>query len=172
MLIETKHFGVLEVQEERVLTFAQGLFAFEEKKRYILLENEDPGNPLWWLQSLDDPNLVFVLINPFLFKPDYEFDLAEEDVKELGLQKPEEVVVFCLVVIPEDVKKMTGNLLAPLIINATSKQGKQIVLLNKNYSTKHLVLEELQKAKQKRNDRQQVVREEGCSHVSADQKKG
>jgi flagellar assembly factor FliW len=170
MLIETKHFGALEIQEDRVLTFNQGLFAFEARKRYILLENEDPENPLWWLQSLDDPNLVFVLINPFLFKHDYEFDLSDEDVEELGIQKSEEVVVFCLV-IPEDVKKMTANLLAPLIINAASKKGKQIVLLHKNYSTKHLVLEELQKIKQKRSDKQNIEGE-GCSHVSSDQKKG
>jgi len=147
MQIETKNFGAIEVQEDQVLTFAQGLYAFEEKKRYVLLENEDPENPLWWLQSLDDPNLVFVLINPFLFKPDYEFDLSDEDVEELGIQKLEEVVVFSLVVIPDDIKKMTANLLAPLIINATTKKGKQIVLLNKNYSTKHLILEELQKIK-------------------------
>ena len=77
------------------------------KKKSVMfcLENEDPENPLWWLQSLDDPNLVFVLINPFLFKPDYEFDLSDEDVEELGIQKLEEVVVFSLVVIPDDIKK-------------------------------------------------------------------
>lgn len=170
MLIETKFFGALEVQEDRVITFNQGLFAFEERKRYILLENEDPENPLWWLQSLDDPKLVFVLINPFLFKPDYEFDLSDEDVEELGLQKPEETVVFSLVVIPEDVKKMTANLLAPLIINAQTKKGKQIVLLNSNYSTKHLVLKELQKVKKKGSDKPNVAGE-GCSHVSSDEKK-
>jgi len=169
MLIETKHFGALEVQEERVLTFTQGLFAFEERKCYILLENEDPDNPLWWLQSLDDPNLVFVLINPFLFKPDYEFDLTDEEVAELGLQKPEDTVVFSLVVIPDDVKKMTANLLAPLIINAQTKRGKQIVILNKNYSTKQLVLKELQKIRNKDSDKQNVAGE-GSSHVSSDQK--
>ena len=168
MQIETKNFGAIEVQEDQVLTFAQGLYAFEEKKRYVLLENEDPENPLWWLQSLDDPNLVFVLINPFLFKPDYEFDLSDEDVEELGIQKLEEVVVFSLVVIPDDIKKMTANLLAPLIINATTKKGKQIVLLNKNYSTKHLILEELQKIK--KGEKQKSIKE-GSSYVSFDQKK-
>ena len=161
MIIETKHFGTLEVAEDKVITFPQGLFAFEEKKRYVLLENQDRENPLWWLQSLDDSNLAFVLINPFLFKPDYEFELSAEDVEDLGLVNPQEAAVFCLVVIPRDVKKMTANLLAPLVINAQLKKGKQIVLLQKNYTTKHLVWEEMQKAKQNR-------RGEGGHHVSSD----
>ncbi|HHY05986.1 MAG TPA: flagellar assembly protein FliW [Clostridia bacterium] len=161
MIIETKHFGTLEVAEDKVITFPQGLFAFEDKKRYILLENEEPESPLWWLQSLDDPNLAFVLLNPFLFKPDYELELSAEDVEELGLEKPQEAAVFCLAVIPQDVKKMTANLLAPLVINAQLKKGKQIVLYHKNYTTKHLVLEEMQKAKQN-------CQGEGSHHVSTD----
>ncbi|MDD2432476.1 MAG: flagellar assembly protein FliW [Clostridia bacterium] len=161
MIIKTKHLGTLEVSEDKVITFPQGLFAFEEKKRYILLENEEPESPLWWLQSLDDPNLAFVLLNPFLFKPDYELELSAEDVEELGLEKPQEAAVFCLAVIPQDVKKMTANLLAPLVINAQLKKGKQIVLYHKNYTTKHLVLEEMQKAKQN-------CQGEGSPHVSTD----
>jgi flagellar assembly factor FliW len=161
MIIATKHFGTLEVAEDKVLTFPQGLFAFEDKKHYVLLENQGVGNPLWWLQSLDDSDLAFVLINPFLFKPDYEFELSAEDVEDLGLANPQEAAVFCLVVIPQEVKKMTANLLAPLVINAQLKKGKQIVLLQKNYTTKHLILEEMQKAKQK-------CKEEGRHHVSSD----
>ena len=164
MIIETKHLGSLEVAEEKVITFPQGLYAFEDKKRYVLLENEDPENPLWWLQSLDDPNLAFVLINPFLFKPDYEFELSSEDVTELALHNPEEAVVFCLVVIPPEIKKMTANLLAPLVINARLKKGKQLVLLQKNYTTKHLVWEEMQKTRQN-------GKREGCHHVGTDKKK-
>lgn len=161
MIIVTKHFGTLEVAEDKVITFPQGLFAFEDKKRYVLLENQGAGNPLWWLQSLDDSDLAFVLINPFLFKPDYEFELSAEDVEDLGLVNPQEAAVFCLVVIPRDVKKMTANLLAPLVINAQLKKGKQIVLLQKNYTTKHLVWEEMQKAKQK-------CKGEGKHRVSSD----
>lgn len=170
MLVETKHFGKLEVQDDQVIIFPHGLYAFEEKKRYVLLQNEDPENPLWWLQSLDDVNLAFVLINPFLFKPDYEFDLADEDVEELGSPKPEDVVVFSLVVIPDDLKKMTANLLAPIIINAKTKKGKQVVLLKKNYSTKHLIFEELQKMKEKSGGAHNVTGE-GSGHVGFDQKK-
>jgi flagellar assembly factor FliW len=157
MIIETKHLGTLEVAEDKVISFPQGLYAFEDKKRYVLLENEDAENPLWWLQSLDDPALVFVLLNPFSFKPDYEFELSAEDVAELGLENPQEAVVFCLVVVPREVRKMTANLLAPVVINARSKKGKQIILFNKNYTTKHLVLEELQKSKR-----------EGCRHAGTD----
>ena len=164
MLVETKYFGALEIAEERVLTFPEGLFAFEEKKRYILLDHQDEENPFWWLQSLDDPNLVFVLLNPFLFKPDYEFDLSPEDVEALALQKPEDAMVFCLVVIPQDLQKITANLLAPLLINAKLKKGKQIVLFHTNYSTRHLVMNELQKNKQQGNKQQG---EEGYSHVSS-----
>lgn len=160
MILQSKYLGKLEFAEEKIFTFDHGLIAFEHMKRYILIENKDPENPLWWLQSADDPELVFVVINPFSFRPDFDFELSQEDVEELGIEKPEDVAVFAITVVPKDIRKMTANLLAPVVFNARLKKGKQIVLQDKQYSTRHLILEELGKL--------QGTDKGGCCHAGTD----
>lgn len=170
IIVESKYFGSLECAEDKVITFEHGLIAFEEAKRYILIENQDPENPLWWLQAVDRPELAFVVMNPFIFKPDYEFEISPADLEELGIEKQEDVVALVIVVVPEDVRKMTANLLAPVIFNARLKKGKQIVLQDKQYSTKHLILAELQKKDAKGT--KQGKSKEGCGRACTNQKKG
>ena len=170
MIIESKYFGELEFAEEKIITFAHGLIAFAQMKRFILIENQDPENPLWWLQSIDEPELAFVVINPFAFKADYEFELSPEDVEELAIQSQEDIVILAIVVVPEEVKKMTANLLAPVIFNARLKKGKQIVLQDKQYTTRHLIMEELQKTQQAQETKR-AKRAEKAGKVPETQKK-
>lgn len=161
MIIQSKHFGRLEFAEERIITFPRGLIAFEQIKRYIIIENSEKENPISWLQSVDDPELAFVIINPFIFKADYGFDLSVDDVEELGLTNPQDAVVLSIVVIPGEAKKMTANLLAPLVINVQSKKGKQVVLQDKNFTTRHVIFDELQKNQQERGGK-------GCQDARTD----
>jgi len=170
MIIESKYFGELEFAEEKIITFAHGLIAFAQMKRFILIENQDSENPLWWLQSIDEPELAFVVINPFAFKADYEFELSPEDVEELAIQSQEDIVILAIVVVPEEVKKMTANLLAPVIFNARLKKGKQIVLQDKQYTTRHLIMEELQKTQQAQETKR-AKRAEKAGKVPETQKK-
>lgn len=148
MRFNTKHFGEIEIADDKIITFSQGLIAFEEKKRFIIINDEDKNTPLAWLQSLDDPYLAFVIMNPFLFKKKYDIELSQEVVEELDIQEQKDVAVFAIVVVPKDINKMTANLLAPLIINERNRKGKQVVLNDKRYSTKHLIKEELKKNNQ------------------------
>ena len=141
MLIETKYLGSLEIPEEKIIFFPQGLFAFEDKHHYVLIEQE---HPLWHLQSTEESQLAFLVLNPFLFKANYEFKLSKKDQAELEIKKPEELAVFCITAIPGDIKKATVNLLAPLVINISLKKGKQIVLYQQNYTTKHYLWPEMQ----------------------------
>jgi flagellar assembly factor FliW len=143
MKIWTRNFGELEISEDRIIYFPQGIIAFDRVKKFVLVEDKDKDLPFCWLQAVEEPDLAFVLINPFYFKKDYEFDLPEETVKELEIEKEEDVLVFALVVIPDDVSKMSANLLAPLIINHRKKKGKQVILDDNRYKTKHFIMEEL-----------------------------
>jgi flagellar assembly factor FliW len=178
MLIKSKYFGELEFTEEKIITFEHGLIAFEQMKRFILI-GQDSENSLWWLHSVEDPELAFVVINPFIFKPDYKFELTPEDVEELEIQNQEEVVILAIVVVPEEVKKMTANLLAPVIFNARLKKGKQIVLQDKEYTTRHFIMEELQKTqkaeKAEQGSKIQEAKQDSSkgvhSHASTNQKK-
>ena len=145
MKLATKHFGEIEIQEEEILSFPHGLFAFEDKKSFVLIDNEDEKLPFSWLQSVDDPGLCFVVMNPFVFKKDYEFDIPQDAVSELEIKAAGDVCVLAVLVIPEDVSRMTANLLAPLVINIKNRKGKQVILDDKRYTTRHLVLEELGK---------------------------
>lgn len=148
MRINTRHFGEVELKEDKIITFPAGLMAFNEVKDFFIINNNDREIPFDWLQAVEDSQLAFVIINPFLFKSDYEFDIPQEVMEELDIQGKEDVMVFSIVVVPEDIKKVTANLLAPLVINPRNRKGKQIVLHDKRYSTKHYILEEL-----KNNDR-------------------
>jgi len=143
MLIETGNFGRLEIPEDKLLNFRGGLVAFEDKKRFFLIENDDKDIPICWLQSADEPGLAFAVVNPFLIKPDYDFELAAADREELGIAGADEVAVLTIVVLPGDIRQMTTNLVAPLVINVRNKTGKQIILQDKRYAVNHSILAEL-----------------------------
>ncbi|QIB27509.1 flagellar assembly protein FliW [Caloranaerobacter azorensis] len=148
MLLNTKHFGQIEIDEDSIITFPDGLLAFEEQKRFVIIDNPDEEIPFKWLQSIDNPDLAFVIINPFLFKRDYEFDIPQSVVDRLAIEREKDVLVYSIVVVPEDITKMTANLVGPIIINLKNRLAKQIILEDKRYTTKHLILEELGKSNQ------------------------
>lgn len=144
MKVNTKNFGEIETDESNIIDFPNGLLAFDEEKKFVIIDNPDENIPFQWLQSTNNPDLAFVIINPFAFKKDYEFELSQSIVEKLKIQNENEVAVYTIVVVPEDINNMTANLLGPIIINTKTKLGKQIVLDNKSYSTKHYILKELQ----------------------------
>ncbi|MTI46803.1 MAG: flagellar assembly protein FliW [Firmicutes bacterium] len=148
MKLVTKHFGEIDVNEKEIIYFPDGVFSFEDKKRFIIINNPNEELPFNWLQSVDDPNLAFVIINPFIFKPDYDFTLQQSVIDKLEIKEKKDVVVYCIVVIPEDFNKMTANLAAPVIVNASKMKGKQVIIDNDKYSPKHSIIEELQKQRQ------------------------
>ena len=135
MLVKTKRFGELNINEQDIITMFGGLPGFEEDVRYILLDHDDKS-PYKWLQSVDHPELAFVVIEPFIFFADYQFELSQNDIRELEVSKPEDVAVLVILVIPEDPRKMTANIKAPLVINKTKMKGKQVVLNNEAYPVK------------------------------------
>ncbi len=149
MILNTRHFGKIEIDSEQILTFEDGLLGFESIRRYILIQNPDKEIPFHWLQAVDDPDLAFVVTIPFLFKEDYAFDIPDKVIKQLEIKNQEDVVVYSIAVVPEDIKKMTINLQGPLIINGKNKKGKQIVLDDNTYSLKYRIFQETAQAAQK-----------------------
>jgi len=142
MKLITKHFGEIEIEQNKIINFIDGIPGFEDQKRFIVIDNPDDTVPFKWLQSIDEPELAFIIINPFIFKEDYEFDLPKHLIEKLKIKEEKDVVVYSIVVIPDDITKMTANLAGPIIINANEMLGKQIVLDDNRYTTKHYILEE------------------------------
>jgi flagellar assembly factor FliW len=133
----TTRFGEKEIEEDRIICFREGLLGFPDKKNYIILEDK-PGSPFLWLQSVDEPGLAFVMINPFLMKTDYLTDLSRDDETLLKGQNDEEVLIFSIVTIPRgEVEKATMNLMGPLVIGSESRNARQVILANSGYSHRH-----------------------------------
>lgn len=134
MEVRTTRFGVIEIAEDRVITFPKGLLGFPERTRFCLLEPGDDAC-FFWLQSLDEPSLAFVVTDPALFVPDYSVPIRKEQMGELELARLEDAQVFVIVNRVED--HLTGNLQGPLVVNTLSRVGEQIVLAEKRWTTRH-----------------------------------
>ncbi|SDK87205.1 MULTISPECIES: flagellar assembly protein FliW [unclassified Paenibacillus] len=133
--IHTSMWGEVEVQDEEVYQFPKGLPGFDEETEFALIPWED--TPFSYLQSAREPGLAFLLVNPFTFVPDYNFELGEVDKEELEII--EQVSVYSMVTIHSQANKSTMNLLAPLVLNPEQHIGKQIVLHQSSYDTRHLI---------------------------------
>lgn len=135
--VDTTRFGLIEYSPEDLIHFPAGLLGFPELKDYIVIPLE--ANPaFFWLQSVQDGQIAFLITDPFLFFPDYQIELSESLKKELGITRREQVVVYTIVTIPATgVKDMTTNLVGPLVINMKNRRGAQYVLGGNEYRTKH-----------------------------------
>lgn len=143
MLLNTKHFGQIEIDEKGIIDFPEGLPGFEDVKKFVLLSNTGDNYMFQWLQSVDKPDLAFVVIDPKYIREDYEVEVPDEEVEELKLDEDSDTTILSIVVVPEDISQMTANLKAPIIINNTNKKGKQVVLDCKDYNIKHYIMQEL-----------------------------
>jgi len=142
MKVNTKAFGQIDVDEKQKINFPQGLLGFDDYKDYALLDAEN--EPFLWLQSLDDREIAFILINPFLFRPDYEVNVSNEELAEIGITSAEKALIFVIVTIPQDGSPMTANLQGPLVVNKDNMTAMQAVLPDVRWKTRHDIIAELQ----------------------------
>jgi flagellar assembly factor FliW len=130
--VVTERFGELDVEDDRVLDFPDGLPGFSEATRFALVPVT--GNEaFFWLQSVDDPALAFLSAIPWPFFPDYEPEVPDADQEALGLTTPDDVLVLCLLTIRREERQVTANLMGPLVVNQLTRTGRQIVLADSDY---------------------------------------
>ncbi len=125
------------------ITIPEGLFGFEDYTCFILESSE--YEPFMLLRSEQEKTLSFLVIDPFLFKRDYEIDVDDENLKSIGIDSPADVMVMVVVTLPADNGPVTANLQGPLIINRKTGVAKQVVLGDSRWSTKHDILAESKK---------------------------
>ena len=143
--VNTSRFGEIEVDEGNVVQFANGIPAFEGEHEFVILPY-DQESPYYFMQSLKSPDLAFLLTNPFLFFPDYTFEIDDETIKELEIKNQENVFYYSMITIPNgSIRYMTANLLAPVVLNTDNMRAKQVVLEKSNYTTKHRLFPESKK---------------------------
>ena len=141
MKIGTKYFGNIEIGEENIIHFENGVFGFEDYKDYtILYDNEKEKSFFSWLQSTEESSLAFPIVNPFNVVESYNPQINDDMLESIGGISDEDTVVFLMATIPEDVKQASVNMKAPLIINASSRKGVQVIAEGQEYEIKHKLL--------------------------------
>jgi len=132
-------FSHLVYSENDVITFEAGIPGFEQNKKFVLVQIPD-YLPFEWLVCVDGSRLRFAIINPLLFRPDYEPAITKEQLQELGIEKAEDVLLYCIVTIRENPAESTANLIGPVVINRTKRVGRQIIIDDDRYSTQEKIL--------------------------------
>ena len=147
MRIQTRYFGEVEVKEEDVLSFSQGLPGFPEENKFSLLALEENGL-FQVLQSVNNIDPAFVVVDPFLFVKDYEFKLDDKTKEQLKLHNDEaELEVKVIVTMKDSIAKSTANLQAPIIINVKEKLAKQYIT-NTDYTPREFIFKDSSIAKE------------------------
>jgi len=129
-------FGSFEVSEDSIVRFPSGLLGFPEQQRYVILDH-DTEAPFKWLQSVDEPGLAFVLMDPATFHPDYHIEVPADALAEIKEGQRDDLALVVILTIPsDDPGRITANLRGPLLISHSTKLGKQLVL-SEEFPTRH-----------------------------------
>ncbi len=140
MKIRTARFGMIEVEDDQIINMPEGVIGFEDRKKFTLL-NHSPDSPFKWFQSVDEPDLAFVIMDPFPFVPDYKVDINEADLKFLGAKDASQVLILAFVSIKQKTLAITANLMGPVVVNLESLIAKQLILSDSPYSSRHQIMQ-------------------------------
>jgi flagellar assembly factor FliW len=137
--IDTTRFGKIIINESELIEMRGAILGFEKLKRFVLLTVE--GNmPFWWLQSVEDQAIAFVVINPRIVKPDFDPPISRGDFESLNIQEMEEVALLSITTIRSDPFRATTNLRAPILINTSNRCAKQVIIEDPDYAIQHDIL--------------------------------
>ena len=143
MKIATRYFGDIEIEDEKIVHFKNGIPGFDEYKDYTVIYDIEGGTEALfsWLQCVTEKDLAFPIVNPFRVKEDFDPIVEDELLKEIGDFESEDLAVFLLATVPSDVTKSTVNMKAPLIINTKTRLGIQIIVENEDYEIRHQIIQ-------------------------------
>lgn len=146
MQLNTRHFGKIEIEDNKIVSFPMGLPGFDDKKEFILLSKTEE-DIFSWLQCVEDPNVAFALVDVLKFMPDYDPLISMEDLKCIDILDQDEdidkIISYNIVVIPEDIKEMRVNLKAPVIINTHALKGRQVLASNEDYEVRYKIFDKI-----------------------------
>ena len=144
MRLDTRNFGELDIDESKIIEFKSGIPGYPQLRQFILLSDKNSDSPeddqdglLYWLQSVEDKDLAFVMVDMVRYNPSYDPRVSEDEIAELGNYDPETFCFYNIAVLPENMNDMTVNLKAPVVINSQSMLGKQVICENEEYTVRH-----------------------------------
>lgn len=149
MKINTRIFGEIEISDDKIITFPNGIIGFPDLKRFALLHDEEKGTQtgIRFLQSLEEPGFAMPVMDPLLVKPDYDPEVEDELLSVAGNITSENLLVLVTVTVPGDLTRMSVNLQGPIIINIDENKACQIIVENGDYPVKFFIYDILQARK-------------------------
>jgi flagellar assembly factor FliW len=164
VVIQTTRFGQVEIQDQDVLSFSEGILGFAELHRFVLLD--DPTDDIFaWLQSCDEPAIAFPVLEPELFAENYKVTLAKTDFESLKMTDIGKARLLCIVTIPDDPTQMTANLKAPVVINIAGRAARQCVLQDNHLAIREPIFAKLQQ-RVVQNPTQSIKSQSGALEVA------
>lgn len=142
MKIDTKAKGEMDIPEDNLISVPEGIFGFEDYTKYALIDSD--YEPFIWLQSTENKDVAFLIVDPFLICSTYETDIDDETLSKIGIKKPEDIIIMTIVTVPSKGKKITANFAGPLVINKNSRECMQVILNDNRWSTKVDIMAMLQ----------------------------
>ena len=139
--ITSTRFGLVEIDESLVLTFEQGMIGFPDVKRSIILKQRE-DSVFMWLHAVDDGSLAFPVVLPWVFRWDYEVKLSDEDMDAINVARADQISIYCVVNVGEDVRRATINLFSPLVVNNAERLARQVINTAEGYSTRDRLFQE------------------------------
>ena len=154
MVAETKFFGTIDIEDDKIIHFPMGIVGLENLKNFALIfdSEREERSKISWLQSMDDPMMVFPVINPIDIMEDYAPTIEDELIKIIGDPADADILIFVTMSIPADITKMTANLKAPFIINTVDRKAMQVIVENSDYEVKYNVYDAIDKLKGKEGE--------------------
>ena len=136
MKITTKLFDEIEVDEEKLITFPQGIIGFPELTDFLLIHDSESEGGIRWMQSIQEPAFAMPVIDPLIVMPDYNPRIEDDLLGPLGNVTEENTLVLMTITVPHEIAKMTVNLKAPIIINGENRKATQMIIEDDKYLVK------------------------------------
>lgn len=151
MRVQTKFFGEVDIEEDKIIEFPNGIIGFENFKKFSVIYDidNDSDTRISWLQCMEEPALALPIIDPLAIVPEYSPMVEDELLKPLGNPADEDLLFLLIMTVPSDMTKVTANMKAPIIINAEQRKGVQLIVENADYPIRFNVYESVQKMKEK-----------------------
>ena len=150
MKAATRLFGEIEIDEGKIITFEDGIIGFPDMKKFTLIfDEEKEGRPsISWLQSMDEPEIAFPVMDPLFVCETYNPSVEDELLKNLGTIKEDNLYVLVTVTVPQNIKELAVNLKAPIVINTDTRKASQIIVED-DLPVRYRIYEILEEAKKK-----------------------
>ena len=142
MLIESLRLGSLDIPDNKIITMKRPILGFEHLSLFCLVEREDM-DPFLWMQSMEDPAIAFIVVNPIVICPDYHIEVNPKEIAELEITELSAVETYVIVTIPDDPTEISANLQGPVLINTVNGYCKQLILVNSDYEISYRILDSL-----------------------------